>query len=340
MSSSMSLQFVKPTKIESEIFADEMSGKFIIHPIQRGFGITLGNTLRRVLLSSIRGSAISSVRIDGVSHEFTSIPFVRQDVCHICLNLRKVVIKSDHEECDATIDVKGPCVVTAGMINVPDGAEIINKDHILFDIESDAVIKMHLKIISGIGCIFNEVDITNQKLGEVKLDCYFSPVKKVSFSIDAARVDEFTDYDKLTITIETNGTLSPESALSSAMVIVSDLMNVMLSMTSGGVVPQPIKKVQSEDLGYNLNLLRKTDDLELSVRSANCLSGAGIKYIGDLVQKTEAEMLKMPNFGKKSLDELRAILSDMNLHFGHSEEWPPENMDELIELAKKKFDDE
>lgn len=332
-------KIVKPNKMDSSV--DGNVGKFVVYPIQRGYGVTLANSLRRVLLSSIRGTVISSVKIEGVSHEFSSIPAVKQDVIKICLNLRKVAIKSEKENSSASIDVKGPMVVTAGMIKTEAGVEIVNKDLVLFEIESDESVSMSLKITSGIGSAFAETNSEEQVIGEILLDCYFSPVKNVSFSTDVARVDRFTDFDKLTMNIETNGTIAPDEAFSVAAGILRDFLKVFTNIGDEefSMTQSVVKKKQESD--YNLNLLKKTEDVELSVRSANCLTNAGIKYIGDLVQKTEGEMLKMPNFGRKSLDELREILTKMGLCFGADiGVWPPKDMSKLVAMAEKYFEEE
>lgn len=333
---------VKPKKIISSTSNDGLSAKFVIEPIQSGFGITIANSLRRVLLSSIRGSVISSVSIDGIGHEYTGLHGVIQDTVQICLNLKKVVIKTDAEISNAELFVSGPCIVTAGMISVPMGVEIVNKDQFLFEISTDIKVKMSFKIKSGIGYIVHNPKSREREIGEIDLDCYFSPIKNVNFSVDNARVDGFTEFDKVTMNIETNGAISPSDALSVSAAIMRDFLKVAVNFDDEdrGITDAVSDKKQQIDSGFDLNLLRRTDELELSVRSANCLSQAEIKYIGELVQKTKEDMLRMPNFGRKSLDELCHILDSMKLKFGMTISWPPKDMDQLLEQAKKKFENE
>jgi DNA-directed RNA polymerase subunit alpha len=332
-------QIVKPSRMDVEVSPDGSKGKFTIYPIQRGFGVTLGNSMRRILLSSLRGSVISSVRIQGAEHEFTTLPSVRQDVVQICLNLARVLIKSEHQDCEAQLNVSGVTVVTAGMIQVPAGVEIINKDFVLFEMDAEAKVSMTFKVISGIGYIFHNKTLVEQSLGEIPIDCYFSPVKNVNFSVDNARVDSFTDYDKLHLSVETNGTIRADDAVSLASHILRDFLKVFLNFDDTNLAIGNVDKKKTKDVGYNLNLLRRIDDLELSVRAANCLASAGIYYIGELVARAESEMLRMPNFGRKSLDGLKATLTTMGLAFGMDiGQWPPKNMHELAELAKKQFE--
>ena len=334
-------QIVTPNRVSPSFLSEDgSSGSFLIQPMQRGFGITIGNSLRRVLLSSIRGTVISSVRIEGIEQEFSTIDGVKQDVAKICLNLRKVIIKSDEETCEASLEVTGPKVVTAGMIDIPNGFEVLNKDFVLFEIEGSTSVKMKFKIESGIGSSFVEVDSNNQELGEIVLDCHFSPVKKVTFNVENARVNKFTDYDSLNISIETDSSIRADDALSIASAILRDTMDVFVNLDTSRILAKEDIVVPQEEESYNLNLLRRTEDLELSVRSVNCFTSAGIKYIGDLVKKTESEMLKMNNFGRKSLEEIKSCLGQMGLSLGMDiGEWPPENMPELISASRKKFGD-
>lgn len=332
---------VRPGKIDfSYQEGNSSAGSFVIYPIQRGFGVTLGNCLRRVLLSSIRGSVISSFSIEGINHEFSFVPSVKQDVVQIGLNLRRVILKSELEEAEASLVVSGASIVTAGMISLPQGVEVINKDLVLFEAQDSANVNMKLKIKSGIGYLF--ADANNRDLGSVSLDCHFSPVRNVSCFVEATRVNRFTDYDKLVMNVETNGSISVEDAVSVASAIIRDMLEIFINfapktiISSKGVEPEKAQNVTD----YDLALLKRTSDLELSVRSANCLASAGIKYIGELVQKTESEMLKMNNFGRKSLDEIKECLAEMGLSLGMQlESWPPENMDQLIHIASKNSGD-
>ncbi|MBL0725704.1 MAG: DNA-directed RNA polymerase subunit alpha [Alphaproteobacteria bacterium] len=332
-------QIVKPNRVEPLFLSEDGSnGSFLVQPIQRGFGVTIGNSLRRVLLSSIRGTLISSVTINDIEQEFSVIPGVKQDVARICLSLRNVIIKSEQESCEGLLEVKGPIVVTASMIQLKEGFEILNGDLPLFEVEKDVPVKMKFKIESGVGTSFKEIDSKNQNLGEIDLDCHFSPVKSVKFSVKDARVDKFTDYDSLNISVETNGSIKADDALGLASGILRDMLEIFINFDATRVLSVEETAVVDDSDVYNLNLLRKTEDLELSVRSVNCFSSASIKYIGDLVRKTESEMLKMNNFGRKSLEEIKTCLSHMGLSLGMDiGEWPPKDMPELLILTKKRF---
>jgi len=335
-------KIIKPQKINAS--ENGNFAKIVIEPLQKGFGVTLGNSLRRVLLSSIRGSVFSSVKIAGVSHEYEAMTSVIQDVVQICLNLRKVVIKTDLEESYASIKIASNVAkkVTAGDIIVNPGVEILNKDLFLFETTGTGNIDIELKITSGLGYVVHDIK-TERPIGELLLDCYFSPILNVGFTVDNARVDGFTEHDKLILSIETNGSITPQDSVSVASAILRDFLKPLMNFDDErfGVTDFAASVKKSDDVGFDLNLLRRTDDLELSVRSANCLTHAGIKYIGELIQRNKEEMLRMPNFGRKSLDELCAILDNMNLKFGMPiTNWPPKNMDHLLELAKKKFESE
>ncbi len=332
-------KIIKPNQINSS--ENGNIGKFVIEPLQKGFGITLGNSLRRVLLSSIRGSVFSSIKISGISHEYEALAGAVQDVVQICLNLRKVIIKTDLEEATATLKISGSHNVTAAMIHTTSGVEILNKDLFLFETTEIADIEISLKILSGIGSIVHDIK-TERPIGELLLDCYFSPVVNVNFSIDNARVDGFTEHDKLSINIETNGCISPRDVISVSSGILRSFLKPLLNFDDETlrIIDPSSKNKVPDDIGFDLNLLRKIDDLELSVRSANCLSQGGIKYIAQLVIKDKEEMLRMPNFGRKSLDELDNILEVMGCRFGMNIAWPPKNLDNLLELAKKRFENE
>jgi DNA-directed RNA polymerase subunit alpha len=308
----------------------------VAEPLERGFGLTLGNALRRVLLSSLQGAAITSVQIDNVLHEFSSVPGVREDVTDIVLNLKGVSIKMEVEG-PKRIEVRatGPGVVTAGDITTSAGIEILNRDHVLCHLDDGASLHMELTVEQGKGYVPADKNRPEDApIGLVSVDALFSPIRKVSYKVEPTREGQVLDYDKLTLNIETDGSLKPEDAIAYAARILQDQLSVFVNFE------EPDHGVRSDvddDLEFNPVLLKKVDELELSVRSANCLKNDNIVYIGDLIQKTEAEMLRTPNFGRKSLNEIKEVLSGMGLHLGMElVDWPPENIDDLA----KKFEDQ
>ncbi|MEL6233823.1 MAG: DNA-directed RNA polymerase subunit alpha [Pseudomonadota bacterium] len=307
----------------------------VAEPLERGFGLTLGNALRRVLLSSLQGAAITSVQIDGVLHEFSSVPGVREDVTDIVLNLKGVAVKMDVDGPKRLIlSANGPGVVTAGDVQVTSGIEILNPDHIVCHLDEGASVHMELTVTGGKG--YMQADkhrAEDSPIGLIPVDALFSPVRKVSYKVEPTREGQVLDYDKLTMTVETDGSLTPDDAIAYAARIIQDQLSVFVNFEEPDV--QTRHEVQ-EDLEFNPLLLKKVDELELSVRSANCLKNDNIVYIGDLIQKTEAEMLRTPNFGRKSLNEIKEVLSTMGLHLGMEVvDWPPEDIDELA----KKYED-
>ena len=304
------------------------SAKIVIEPLERGYGHTVGNALRRILLSSLQGSAITGLRISGVLHEFSSIQGIAEDVTEIVLNLKGVIIKSRG---DASKTLKlvaaGPCVVTAGMISeVPGSIEILNRDHVICTLSPDTSIEMELLCTTGKGYV---PAVNEGEMGVIAIDALYSPVQKVSYKVENARVGQVTDYDKLVMHIETNGVISPELAVAVAARIMQEQLAPLVTF-------EEVEEEKTETLDllpFNPILLKKVEELELSVRSQNCLRNENITYIGDLVIKTESEMLKTPNFGRKSLKEIEEILEHFGLSFGMKiKEWPPEN---LPELARK-----
>ena len=304
-------------------------------PLERGFGMTLGNALRRVLLSSLQGAAIKTVQIDGVLHEFSSIPSVREDVTNIILNIKEIALRIHSEGVKRMVLKKeGPGQVKASDIEASSEVEILNPDHVICTLDQGASIRMEFTASMGKGFVPSERNRPDDApIGLIPVDSLFSPVKKVSYRVENTREGQILDYDKLTMTVETNGALSPEDALAYAARILQDQLNVFVNFE------EPRKEVVSEvipDLAFNPAFLKKVDELELSVRSANCLKNDNIVYIGDLVQKTEAEMLRTPNFGRKSLNEIKEVLAQMGLHLGMEVPgWPPENIEELA----KRFED-
>ncbi|MBI4925269.1 MAG: DNA-directed RNA polymerase subunit alpha [Bdellovibrio sp.] len=290
-------------------------GKFVAKPLERGFGLTLGNSLRRVLLSSLQGAAITSVKIDGALHEFTSIPDVTEDVSEIILNLKEVRFKLFAEDAVVLIDKTGPVEVNASDIIVTEHVQVLNPDCHIATLEKNGKLRIEIKISRGRGYISADNNKTDDTpIGCILVDSFFSPVKRVNYTVTQSRVGQRTDYDKLTFEVWTDGAILPEDAVSLGSKILKDQLAVFLNFEEEPeqvVVPQEIKSPQ-----FNPNLYRSVEELELSVRSANCLQNANIKYIYELVQKTEAEMLKTKNFGRKSLNEIKDILSQMGLSLG------------------------
>ena len=323
---------IKPTKLDVQLSEDKTKAKIIAEPLEKGYGLTLGNSLRRILLSSIRGSAVTAVQIDGVLHEFTSIKGVREDVTDIVLNIKSLALKA-HTEIPKklVLDVKGPGEIKANKITESSDIEILNPDLIICNLDENTKFHMELTVNSGKGYVSAELNKPEDPpLGLIAIDALFSPVKKVSYSISTAREGKALDYDKLTMEIETNGSISAEDAVAYAARIFQDQLSMFVNFNDPKEVITQEKATEPE---FNRNLLRKVDELELSVRSMNCLKNDNIIYIGDLVQKTEGEMLRTPNFGRKSLNEIKEVLSGMSLYLGMEiPNWPPDN---IAEMSKK-----
>ncbi|MDR2458883.1 MAG: DNA-directed RNA polymerase subunit alpha [Holosporales bacterium] len=307
----------------------------VIDPLERGFGITLGNALRRVLLSSIEGSAVTSVKIDGVAHEFSAIPGVREDVSEIIMNLKSLRLRLHSERLrHVRIAVKGARVVCAKDIECPSDLEIMDPDHVICTTSTDTELRMELTVENGVGYVPAVHSQDREVIGCIPVDAIFSPIALVSYEVEQTRVGQRTDYDKLILRIKTDGSIKPDDALAQASAILRDYFSLFVNYDE--VADREVGKDGSDDLPFNKSLLRKVDELELSVRSANCLKNENIFYIGDLIQRTEADMLRTPNFGRKSLNEIKAMLESMGLAFGMMVTgWPPENLDEL----SKKLDD-
>ena len=323
---------IKPTKLDIQLSEDKTKAKIIAEPLEKGYGLTLGNSLRRILLSSIRGSAVTAVQIDGVLHEFTSIKGVREDVTDIVLNIKSLALKAQTEVPKKLIlDVKGPGEIKANKITESSDIEILNPDLIICHLDENTKFHMELTVNSGKGYVSAELNKPEDPpLGLIAIDALFSPVKKVSYSISTAREGKALDYDKLTMEIETNGSISAEDAVAYAARIFQDQLSMFINFNDPKEV---ITKEKATEPEFNRNLLRKVDELELSVRSMNCLKNDNIIYIGDLVQKTEGEMLRTPNFGRKSLNEIKEVLSGMSLYLGMEiPNWPPDN---IAEMSKK-----
>ena len=323
-----------------EVEEDSLSptyGRFHVEPLERGYGITIGNSLRRILLSSLQGAAITSVQIKGVLHEFTTIPGVREDVTDVILNLKEILVKL-HSEGPETLrlKVKKAGVVTAADIQPNSNVEILNPDHPLATLSEDGVLEMEMIVKWGRGYVPAERNREEgQPIGVVPLDALFSPIRKVNYHVTHSRVGQITDYDRLTLEIFTRGSVAPADAIAFAAKILKEQLNVFINFDEQEAAPKPIAVEEKDTL--NENLFKTVDELELSVRSANCLKNANIHYIGDLVQKTEAEMLKTKNFGRKSLNEIKQIITEMGLSLGMDlENWPPTNLALLSKEPEKR----
>jgi DNA-directed RNA polymerase subunit alpha len=299
-------------------------GKFVAEPLERGFGTTLGNSLRRVLLSSLQGAAITSVRIEGVDHEFTTIPEVAEDVTDVILNLKEVLLQMHSSETKTLVlEAVGPKALKAGDIKVDQDVEILNPEHHILTVSEGGKVRMELTCRRGRGYVPSDRNkVQGAPIGTIPIDALFSPIKKVNYQVTNARVGQQTDYDKLTLEVWTNGAVKPTDAVAYAAKILKEQVTVFINFDETEEPVAVETPMQEERL--NENLFRSVDELELSVRSANCLQQANIRTIGDLVQRSEAEMLKTKNFGRKSLKEIKEILAEMGLSLGMKlENWPP-----------------
>ena len=323
---------IKPSKLDIDQNDDKTFAKVVAEPLEKGYGLTIGNSLRRILLSSIRGAAVTAIQIDGVQHEYSSIKGVREDVTDIVLNIKSLALKSNSEGNKKLIlDANGPGEIKASQITPIPDIEILNPDLVICNLDENTNFHMELFVGNGKGYVSAELNKPEEPpLGLIPIDSLFSPVKKVSYSVSTAREGKALDYDKLTMEIETNGSITAEDALAYSARIFQDQLGMFVNFDE----PQEIKiQDQTKEPEFNQNLLRKVDELELSVRSMNCLKNDNIIYIGDLVQKSEGEMLRTPNFGRKSLNEIKEVLSGMSLYLGMEiPNWPPEN---IAELSKK-----
>jgi len=329
-------QLIKPNKLVVEPGADPLrAAQIVAEPLERGFGLTLGNALRRVLLSSLQGAAVTSVQIDGVLHEFSSVPGVREDVTDIVLNLKELAVRMHGEGTRRlTLRAEGPGEVRARMITLPHDVEIMNPDLVLCTLDKGA--KIHVEMTAQIGKGYVPADQNRSEdapIGLIPVDALYGPVKQVTYKVENTRSGQKLDYDKLTMSVETNGTVRPEDAVAYAARILQDQLQLFVNFQE----PHVETREEPQQLpSFNHNLLRKVDELELSVRSANCLKNDNIVYIGDLLQKTEAEMLRTPNFGRKSLNEIKEVLAQMGLHLGMEvKDWPPENIEELAKRLEE-----
>ena len=331
-------ELIRPNKLEITLGDDsKRMATMVAEPLERGFGQTLGNALRRILLSSLQGAAITSVHIDGVLHEFSSIPGVREDVTDIVINIKDIAIKMHGDTAKRmTLKKQGPGPVMAGDISTSGDIQILNPDLVICTLDEGAEIRMEFTVATGKGYVPADRNrAEDAPIGLIPVDSLYSPVKKVAYRIENTREGQVLDYDKLTMSIETNGAIGPEDALAFAARILQDQLNVFVNFEE---LRREEATTSIPELSFNPALLKKVDELELSVRSANCLKNDNIVYIGDLIQKTEAEMLRTPNFGRKSLNEIKEVLAQMGLHLGMDVQgWPPENIEELAKRFEEHY---
>ena len=331
-------EMIKPTKLDVVPGTDSSRQATIVaEPLERGFGLTLGNALRRVLLSSLQGWAVTAIQIDGVLHEFSSIPGVREDVTDIVLNIKSIGLRMGSlGPKRLTLDAEGPGEVTASMIETGHDVEVMDPDLVICTLDEGSKLSMELTAEGGKGYVpAAQNRPEDSPIGLIPMDAVFSPVRKVAYKVDNTRVGQVTDYDKLSMEMTTDGSVSPEDALALAARILQDQLQLFINFEEPRLIGP---EETGEELPFNKNLLRKVDELELSVRSANCLKNDNIIYIGDLVQKTETEMLRTPNFGRKSLNEIKEVLSQMGLHLGMEiPDWPPENIEDLAKKLEEPY---
>jgi DNA-directed RNA polymerase subunit alpha len=324
MQRSAATDFLKPKNIGVQEFSNTHA-KVTLEPLERGFGHTLGNALRRILLSSMPGCAVTEAQIEGVLHEYSTLEGVQEDVIEILLNLKGIAVRM-HEGEEVVLDLikKGPGAVTAGDIKVNHLVEVINPDHVIAHLNDSGEVRMKIVVKRGRGYQPAEIadsDKESQMIGKLRLDSSFSPIRRVAYVVESARVEQRTDLDKLIIDLETNGTIDPEEAIRRAASILQQQLSIFVAFDQANS-PEPEQSAEKIDP----ILLRPVDDLELTVRSANCLKAENIYYIGDLVQRTEVELLKTPNLGKKSLTEIKDVLASKSLSLGlRLDSWPPQS---------------
>jgi DNA-directed RNA polymerase subunit alpha len=344
----------KPNALERKPGTDvRRKASFVAEPLERGFGMTLGNSLRRVLLSSLQGAAVTSIKMDGVLHEFSSLAGVREDVTDIILNIKQIALKMEGEGPRRLhLSATGPGEVTAGQIAATGDIEVTNPDLVICHLDDGATLNMELTADVGKGYVPSAANRpADAPIGLIPVDALYSPVRQVAYKVENTRVGQELDYDKLTLTIETDGTISPEDALGYSARILQDQLQMFVHFDdsqvrvapAAGMAPVAGGMAGAEPTAADTNqlnryLLKKVDELELSVRSANCLKNDNIIYIGDLVQKTEAEMLRTPNFGRKSLNEIKEVLASMGLRLGMDiPGWPPENIEEMAKKLEQEL---
>ena len=329
---------IKPEKLEVEPGSEPSRiATVIAEPLERGFGMTLGNAIRRILLSSLQGAAVTSVQIDGVLHEFSSIPGVREDVTDIVLNIKQLALRMHGEGPKRMmLTATGPGEVRAGQNQAGHDIEIMNPDLVICTLDDGVRLGMEFSVQLGKGYVAAAANRPEDApIGLIAIDALYSPVKRVAYRVEPTRQGQSLDYDKLILEVETNGAVTPVDAVAYAARILQDQLQLFITFDE----PQQLRDAEpQDDLPFNRNLLRKVDELELSVRSANCLKNDNIVYIGDLVQKTEQEMLRTPNFGRKSLNEIKEVLTAMGLTLGMAVTgWPPENIEDLAKRLDEPF---
>jgi DNA-directed RNA polymerase subunit alpha len=336
----------KPTALEVRPGGTRTRKTFIAEPLERGFGLTLGNALRRVLLSSLQGAAVTAIRIDGALHEFSSLPGVREDVTDIVLNVKQIVVRMQGDQPKRlTLSASGPGEVTAGDIAVSGDIEISNPELVICTLDDGATFNMELTVQTGKGYMpAAQNRPVDAPIGLIPVDALYSPVRQVAYKIEPTRVGQDLDYDRLTLNVETDGSVAAEDAVGYAARILQDQLQLFVNFeepvarAAAPAVAAGVAADEPVDIMMNRNLLKKVDELELSVRSANCLKNDNIIYIGDLVQKSEPEMLRTPNFGRKSLNEIKEVLVSMGLRLGMEiPGWPPENIEELAKKLEQEF---
>ena len=329
---------IQPNKQVNVSESNRNVATLVVEPLERGFGLTLGNALRRVLLSSLQGAAVTAIQVEGVLHEFSSIPGVREDVTDIILNIKALALRS-HTDVPRKVRLRatGPGVVTAKQIETTADIEVMNPDLVICTLDKAANLSMELTIETGRGYIpASALRKEDTPIGLLPIDALFSPVHKVAYKVEHSRVGQVTDYDKLALQVETDGSIAPEDAIAIAARILQDQLQFFINFEEPRA--SATQEATVGDLPFNRNLLRKVDELELSVRSANCLKNDNIIYIGDLVQKSEGEMLRTPNFGRKSLNEIKEVLTQMGLNLGMQiPNWPPENIEDLAKRLEEPF---
>lgn len=334
---------IKPKRLEIERGVSTPSyGKFVARPLEPGYGITIGNSLRRILLSSLQGAAVTTVKIDGILHEFSTIPNVTEDVANIILNIKEVRFKMHVDGPKILrIEKSGEGAITAADIQTDDTVEILNPEQHIATLAAGAKFKAELVISRGRGYKPAEENKSPEDpVGSIPVDAIFSPIRKVNYNVTPSRVGQRTDYDRLTIEIWTDGSVSPEDAVAYSAKILKDQLTVFINFDESEEPEEEIIEAEGAGVGevggLNENLFKTVEELELSVRSTNCLQNANIKYLGDLVQRTEAEMLKTKNFGRKSLNELKEVLSPLGLRLGMKiEGWPPPDLEKRVQARKE-----
>jgi DNA-directed RNA polymerase subunit alpha len=336
----------KPNALDVKPGGSRSRKVFVAEPLERGFGLTLGNALRRVLLSSLQGAAVTAIKIDGALHEFSSLPGVREDVTDIVLNVKQIVVKMQGDQVKRlALSASGPGEVTAGQIAVTGDIEIANPELVICTLDDGATFNMELTVQTGKGYVPAAMNRpADAPIGLIPVDALYSPVRQVAYKVEPTRVGQDLDYDKLTLTVETDGSVAAEDAVGYAARILQDQLQLFINFEEPAqrpVAAAPVAGAVEEaptDVMMNRNLLKKVDELELSVRSANCLKNDNIIYIGDLVQKSEPEMLRTPNFGRKSLNEIKEVLASMGLRLGMDiPGWPPENIEDLAKKLEQEF---